>query len=294
MPSTTVLGSWLGAFDFYSLNSVKSLANAATISGACYNRIMKLLLTSAGLTTEEIIKTYEQLVGKKRQNIKVVAIEDAARAETGDMAWFETEKQHVLDNSKSLEILPLQTQPLTKVRMMIESADVIYCFGGNADYLTKVLEDTGLAQTLPEILETKVWVGSSAGSCVMCHKESGQTAREVFQENPEIDHYLDIVPAVLLPHYHGWFKFEEPEILREAKVAPYPVYAISDQAALKVILSPHKASAKASEKSTITTVGEDYYINLGEEINQQVHEVLGEAGESIGEAAEVIGKLFKH
>ncbi len=265
-----------------------------TTSEICYNGNMKLLLTSAGLTTEEIIKAYEQLAGKKRQNIKVVAIEDAAKAETGDMAWFEAEKQHVLDNSKSLEILPLQTQPLAKVCAMIDNADVIYCFGGNADYLTKVLEDTGLAQALPEILEAKVWVGSSAGSCVMCHKESEQTAREVFQEKPAIDHYLDIVPAVLLPHYHGWFKFEEPEILREAKVAPYPVYAISDQAALKVILSPHKAGAKTPEKSTITTVGEDYYVNLGGGINQQVHEALGEAGEALGEAAEVIGKLFKH
>lgn len=263
------------------------------VQTVCYNRDMKLLLTSAGLTTETIIKAYEKLVGKKRQNIKVVAIEDAAKAEAGDLTWFKEEKQRVLANSKTFTVLPLQDQPLTKVRKLIDDADVIYCFGGNADYLTKVLEDTGLAQVLPEILAEKVWVGSSAGSCVLCYKESEQTAREVFQETPTIDHYLNLVPVVLLPHYHGWFKFEEPEILREAKSSKYPVYALSDHAALKVTTSTSKTDGKTSDKTQFDLIGEDYYTDLGEEINQHVRKAMDAAGEALGVAAETIRKLFK-
>lgn len=220
---------------------------------------MKILLTSAGLTTAEIIKAYERLVGKKRTEIKVVAIEDAARAEKGDMTWFEEEKQNLLDNAKSVEVLPLTTQSLEKVLSMIKGADAIYCFGGNTDYLAKTLEATGLTEKLPEILAQKVWVGSSAGSCVLCHKESEQTAREVFQEEPTIDHYLNIVPIVLMPHYHGWFKFGEKEILREAKQSEFPVYALSDHAALKV--------TGGKSNLNIAAVGEDFYVSVGGELN---------------------------
>lgn len=254
---------------------------------------MKLLLTSAGLTTEEIIKTYEKFVGKKRQNIKVVAIEEAAKVETGDMSWFEEEKQRVINDSKSLEILPLQTRPLTEVRDMIANADVIYCFGGNTDYLAKVLEDTGLAQVLPEILAEKVWVGSSAGSCVLCHKESEPTSREVYQETPTIDHFLDLVPIVLLPHYHGYFKFEEPEIRHEAENSPYPVYALSDQSALKVTISDARSGSKAHSETKLELIGEDYYISLGEQINQQVHEALGATNQALDSASKMIKGLFK-
>lgn len=201
------------------------------------------------------------------------------------MTWFTEEKQRVQANAKEVVVLPLQTQPLAEVRALIDGCDAIYCYGGNADYLTKVLEETGFATILSEILESKVWVGSSAGSCVLCHKETEQTAREVFQEVPTVDHYLNLVPVVLLPHYHGWFKFEEPEILREAKNSEYPVYALSDQSALKV-------TGKINN-TKLEMVGEDYYVNLGGEINRQVSDAVDVAAELVDDATKTIRNLFK-
>ncbi len=195
---------------------------------------MKLLLTSASFTNKEIFNACETLVGKKRQDIKVATIEEAHKVETGDMAWFNEEKQRLLDNFKSVTTLPLQTQPLAEVEKLISSADMIYCFGGNTTYLTKVLEETGFAKILPRFLAEKVWVGSSAGSCVLGHKESDQASKEIFQEEPYADHFLGIVPAVIFPHYHGWFKYDKEDILRESKLSKYPIYVLSDQAAVKV------------------------------------------------------------
>lgn len=247
---------------------------------------MKLLLTSGGLTTPEIIKTYEKLVGKKLQNIKLVTIEDAACGETGSMTWFENDKRRLAENCQSMTTLPLQSQPLAKTLKMIESADAIYCFGGNTCYLAKVLQETGLAAALPEILQGKAWIGSSAGSCVLCHKESPETAQEIFQNDPDVDDYLKIVPAVLMPHYHGDFVFSEAEILREAKHSQVPVYALSDRSALKVTGSP--------DHIKIEVVGEDYYLNLGDKLSHQIDHALNDATDALTSAAQTINEIFNH
>lgn len=246
---------------------------------------MKLLLTSAGFRNDDIIQACEKLVGKKCRNIKVATIEDAHLVETGNLSWFEEEKSSLAKLfPKGLETLELQKKPLVEIRRQLSDADMIYCFGGNASYLAKVLEETGFAKILPEILETKVWVGSSAGSCVMGHKESKQTTSEVYQEEDYYDHFLNLIPAVIMPHYHGWFKFEKPEILREAKNSKYPVYALSDQSALKVTTK--------SSKFTLETVGEDYYMALGE-LGDKVNSALNDAADALGKASAAINKLFQ-
>lgn len=219
---------------------------------------MKLLLTSASFTNEEIFNACETLVGKKRQDIKVATIEEAHKVETGDMTWFIEEKQRLVDSFKSITALPIQTQSLAEVERLIAGADMIYCFGGNTTYLTKVLEETGFAKILPRLLAEKVWVGSSAGSCVLGHKESDQASKEIFQEEPYADHFLGIVSAVIFPHYHGWFNYNREDILRESKLSKYPIYVLSDQAAVKV--------SGASGNFDFEFVGNDYLLASDGEI----------------------------
>lgn len=255
---------------------------------------MKLLLTSAGFTNDDIIQACEKLVGKKCRNIKVATIEDAHLVETGDLSWFEEEKARVKELfPKGVETLELQQKPLSEIKKQLAAADMIYCFGGNASYLAKVLEETNFVKILPEILETKVWVGSSAGSCVMCHKESEQTTKEVYQEEDYYDHFLNLVPAVIMPHYHGWFKFEEPEIVREAKKSKYPIYALSDQSALKVTTKQTNKPNTKSNKITLETIGEDYYVTLGGKLSSEVSEAISDAADAVSKAAATISKIFK-
>lgn len=214
---------------------------------------MRLLLTSASFTNEAIFQACEKLVGKKRHDIKVVTIEEAHKVETGDMTWFTEEKQILLDNFHSVTTLPLQEQPLAQIESLVQNADMIYCFGGNASYLTQVLEDTGFAQLLPQLLEEKVWVGSSAGSCVLGHEESERMRKEVFQEEVFTDHYLDLVPMLILPHYHGFIKYTDTDIEQEVASSDVPVYVLSDQSAIQATGQPSDLA--------ITPIGTDYQIH---------------------------------
>lgn len=197
---------------------------------------MKLILASSGLANEEIISNLEEMVGKSRDEINVAVINEAIKAETGDMRWFTEELEnlaHVIGGN--IEFVDLQAHDLEYIKSRIAFADMIFCFGGNTDYLANVFEKTGFAKILPEILAEKVWVGSSAGSCVMCHKESDEVQESIYKERRTADHFMDFVPIIFLPHLHGYFNFDRDEVVRASGLADFPVYAASDDCALKII-----------------------------------------------------------
>lgn len=197
---------------------------------------MKLLLASSGLANESIIAALEEMVGKPRKDINVIIINEAIKAEAGDMRWFAEELERLASVlGGNLEFIDLQAHDLEYIKSRIDLADMIFCFGGNADYLATVFERTGFANLLPKILAKKVWVGSSAGSCVLCHKESEEIQQTIYKERREADHYMDIVPIVFLPHLHGFFNFDQLEVIRASESTDLPVYAVSDNCALQII-----------------------------------------------------------
>lgn len=219
---------------------------------------MKLLLASSGFTNEEIIKACEELAGKPRSEINFAILNEAIKGESGDMRWFADTLYEITSNfGGNIEFVDLQAHSLDHVRERLNASDVIFCFGGNTDYLASVFEKTGFGEILPDILAEKVWVGSSAGSCVLGHKESKEMSEGVYEEIQMVDHYLEIVPLVLLPHLNGWFKFGEEEILRESRLVDVPVYALSDQAALKII-----------DDGAPVVIGNDYIVAQGGEIRE--------------------------
>lgn len=216
---------------------------------------MKIILASSGLANEEIIGALEEMVGKPREEINVAVINEAIKGEQGDMRWFAEELQRITEViGGNIEFIDLQAHDLDYVERRIDVADMIFCFGGNTDYLANIFIKTGFDKLLPKILAEKVWVGSSAGSCVLCHKESEEIQKTVFREKREADHYMDIVPIIFLPHLHGFFKFDQEEVLRASELTDLPVYAVSDDCALKVI-----------DGEVVAVLGTDYIVAKGGE-----------------------------
>ena len=220
---------------------------------------MKIVLGSCGLSTEQIIKACEELVGKSRNNINVAIINEAIKGETGDHRWFIEELQQLSTIiGGNIEFVDIQAHPLDYIEQRIMAANVVYCFGGNTDYLTNIFIKTGFDKVLPRILDEKVWVGSSAGSCILCYKESKEMQESVYGEKPEADHYMDILPIVFLPHLHGFFKFDKKEVEENSKSTDLPVYALSDKAAIII-----------DNNNPLKVIGKDYLIAKDGEIKTQ-------------------------
>lgn len=219
---------------------------------------MKIILGSCGLSTEPIIKACEDLVGKSRKDINIAVINEAIKGESGDHRWFIEELQHLSETvGGDIEFIDIQAHQLDYIDWRIKAADLVYCFGGNTDYLANTFIKTGFDKILPKILAEKIWVGSSAGSCILCHKEPEEVQKTVYKEKCEAYHYMNIVPIVFLPHLHGFFKFGEEETRQASKETDFPIYALSDKAAIIV-----------NEKEPLKIIGEDYIIAKEGKIKQ--------------------------
>ena len=60
---------------------------------------------------------------------------------------------------------------------------------------------------------------------------------------------MDIIPIILLPHLHGFYKFDKKEVGDASKLTDLPVYALSDEAAIIV-----------NDDNPLKIIGKDYLI----------------------------------
>ncbi|MEK7103107.1 MAG: Type 1 glutamine amidotransferase-like domain-containing protein [Patescibacteria group bacterium] len=130
---------------------------------------MKLLLTSGGITNSSIANSLFDLVGKKAEDISLVFIPTASNTEQGDKSWFINDLINLKNcHFKSIAIADISAVEEDIWRPQFEEADVLFFEGGNTYHLMQWINKSGLISMLPDLLKNKVYVGSSAGSMVMC------------------------------------------------------------------------------------------------------------------------------
>jgi dipeptidase E len=204
--------------------------------------IMKLLLTSAGISNTSIHEALVDLLGKPIAEASALFIPTAIyalpngadragrmiRGSLGapfcDMGW------------KSLGVLELTALPSIKKENwvpMLRETDALLVGGGDCQYLTYWMQQSGLSDLLPS-LQKMVYVGVSAGSMVMTRFG---TAYDGHTLPVESDKALGLVNIALHPHLdHEWFPENSLSNLEKlAATIPVPSYGIDDQTAIKVI-----------------------------------------------------------
>src|SRR5690606_37109884 len=102
-----------------------------------------------------------------KDQITIGVINEAFAVEEGDKRWVLDNLNSVASNfSNEIDIVDLLALSIEEVEKRLADKDVIFVVGGDTDYLMSVYQKTGFDKLLPKLLETKVYVGSSAGSMV--------------------------------------------------------------------------------------------------------------------------------
>jgi dipeptidase E len=203
-----------------------------------------MLLTSAGLRNDVLKSALADLVGKSFARTRVVFIPTASVAAAGDHGWFveDLRRLHGL-RWREFDVLGLNGLPAPLVLSRLRHADVIYAEGGNHYHLANSIIANGLAADLADILESKVYVGVSAGSMIFSRNLSARTG-EAFGEQDDLgilgetaarspfglfDWYVK--PHLNSPDFpnrtRAWFE-------KAAAKLDFPVYALDDNSAVRV------------------------------------------------------------
>jgi dipeptidase E len=203
-----------------------------------------MLLTSAGIRNEILRSALADLVGKPLEQASVVFIPTASVAAAGDHGWFveDLTRLHGL-GWRELDILELNGLPRGMVLERLQHADVIYAEGGNHYHLANSIIVNGLAAAMAAAVESKVYVGVSAGSMIFSRHLSQKTG-EAFGEREDL-RILGEVRArspfglfdwYLKPHLNSPYFPERTLTWFEEAAAKldFPVYALDDDSAVRV------------------------------------------------------------
>ncbi|HEX9153866.1 MAG TPA: Type 1 glutamine amidotransferase-like domain-containing protein, partial [Candidatus Saccharimonadales bacterium] len=132
---------------------------------------MKLLLTAESIHNKTIADALRGLLDKPSRECSLVYISTSHNAAKGDKTWFVENLNNAFNIGwKSFEIIDVAAMmdlPKSLWWDRIELADILFVGGGANFYLGYWLEKSGIAVVLPRWLETKVYIGSSAGSMVL-------------------------------------------------------------------------------------------------------------------------------
>jgi dipeptidase E len=205
---------------------------------------VNLLLTSSGLRNEALLDALRDMVGKPFEEAKLVYVPTASVAEPGDHGWFIADlvQLHGL-GWQEFDVLELNGLPQHLVLDRIRHADVVYVGGGSHYHLARSITGNNLAGGFLEALESRVYVGVSAGSMIFSRNLTERSA-DVIGDAADL-HVLGattIEPAFglfdwyLKPHLYSpdFPERDDAWADRIARRADFPIYFIDDQTAVRV------------------------------------------------------------
>lgn len=200
---------------------------------------MKLLLTSGGLENKSIVDALRDLIGKDFKDTNLVFIPTAA-IEGGDKGWLISDLAKCKElGFREVDIVDVAAMPQELWGPRLKNADVIMVGGGNTSYLMAQIKKSGLAQDLPDLLKSRVYVGISAGSMVVAPNLREKEMQRLYEEpimNDNTNEGLGLVDFLVVPHMNSLHFPRVAELIEEvAKNTETQFYAIDDQTAIKVV-----------------------------------------------------------
>jgi dipeptidase E len=127
---------------------------------------MKLLMTSMGVTNTSIAKALKNLIGKSPKETKIAFIPTAANVEEGNKDWFIKQITDLQSWGYSwIDVVDPSAQSIAW-RKRLDVVDAIFVSGGNTFHLLDQVRKTGFEKWLRSNLESKVYIGVSAGSII--------------------------------------------------------------------------------------------------------------------------------
>lgn len=198
---------------------------------------MKLLLTSAGLSNKSIVGALEKFLDKPAKGVRIAFIPTAANIEEGDKSWLIEDMNNCVKAGFEVDIVDISALSKSLWLPRLEAAEVLFFGGGNTFHLMYWMKESGLTEVLPQLLQSRIYVGISAGSCI-----TGSTiynsVQNLFGEKYEIEvkEGLDLVNFQTIPHLNSpYFETIRSENLEKAsRELKETIYALDDNSAIIV------------------------------------------------------------
>jgi len=197
---------------------------------------MKLLLTSAGISTQAISDELLKMAGKTFTELKVAFIPTAA--DTYEDKWFVIkDRKQLTDLGMSVMDVNINGKTPQEVSTALGGCDIIFVAGGNTFYLLQKIRESGADQVIKDLVERGViYIGSSAGSVVVGPSLKPIKTSDDPSQAPQLKSFegLGFVDFVILPHSGKEKYLSKHNALVEEYKDRYKLILITDEQAIAV------------------------------------------------------------
>ncbi len=199
---------------------------------------MKRLLTSGGIVNNSIRNALVAMMGKPIAEATALFVPTAEQP-LGPFFVGRSAQSLLQQEWKAfgvLELTALPSIPQDAWLPKLEAADVLLVGGGDPLYLCYWMQQSGLADLLPELRET-VYVGMSAGSMVLAPNIGQEFVNWRPPTAGDSDKTLGLVDFAMFPHLDNPNLPENTLAAAEKWAAKLtvPGYVVDDDTAIKVI-----------------------------------------------------------
>jgi dipeptidase E len=201
---------------------------------------MKLLLTSNGLSNTSITKVFFDLVDKKAEDILVAFIPTAANTDLSEKGWFINDLSNIKKTGVNVDVVDISALPKENWLPRLEKSNVLFFSGGDTSHLMNWIIKSGLKEELPRLLDSRLYVGISAGSMAATPTItlSNEKKREKYQDDFGYgdESGLGLVDFYFRPHLNSPDSPHSAyDVVKEkAEKLEGLVYALDDNSAVKV------------------------------------------------------------
>lgn len=159
---------------------------------------MQILLSS----NKKIIKDYI------KENSKIGFIPTASELEN-DRWYMEKDKEDLKAMSFDVVIIDISKESREEILEKFKYIDAIFVAGGNSFFLLQQLKIKNILQELISFAKNKIYVGSSAGSCIACKSIDYCEKLDNKLQATLLDdcNSMNLVEFYVLPHYKSKEKY---------------------------------------------------------------------------------------
>lgn len=158
-----------------------------------------IVLTSTGLSNDNVAKKFFDLIGSDKSKNSVAIITTAAEGKENNKYSLLAEKQFLDAGLKDVEFVDLEAQSIS-----LEKYNIIYVCGGNTFKLLKFAKEKGFYKDIKQLLDRGgFYIGVSAGSIIM--SPSIDIVNEIEPDSNDVGltdfGSFKIVSFCVMPHY---------------------------------------------------------------------------------------------
>lgn len=186
---------------------------------------MQILLSS----NKQIIKEYI------KEN-SIIGFIPTASELYNDRWYMEKDKEDLSKMNYNVDNIDISKESKVEIIEKFNNIDAIFIAGGNSFYLLQQLKIKNVLKELIDFANNKIYVGSSAGSCIACPSIDYVEKLDDKSEAPLLDNFkaMNLVDFYILPHYKSKAKYTKLADDIEKEYSNYNFIKLSNQQAVVV------------------------------------------------------------